>query len=105
MLAKIIAAEGCALVGKWEAAGELMDGVEKSLVHYFEVNFIAGLARTAIATANSDEEEVRRLENLQYQAASDIAQNTPILGQGIGIYHYAQGDIKAGNDCMVGPTR
>ncbi|KAF8308486.1 hypothetical protein DL93DRAFT_1879469 [Clavulina sp. PMI_390] len=103
--AKTVAAGACALVGKQKQADELMDGAKKSWVNYTEVNLIVGGLRVAADKAKGDTAEAERLEKKQGDAWNTIAKSTPGIGHVIGLYHYAIGDQKGGDEAMIEATK
>lgn len=105
VVGKTIAAGGCALVGNHKAADSLMQGAKNSLVHYSEVNLIVSNVRVIAAKINHDDKEANRLLAAQGKAWKSVAEGTPVVGHVIGLYHYARGETKQGDDCMISATR
>ncbi|GLA91217.1 hypothetical protein AtubIFM61612_005549 [Aspergillus tubingensis] len=95
----------CALFGQDKQAHELLAGAERSLVNYTEVNLEAANLRMAVAAFQGDHKMVSHLQETQAHAWTEVAENTPIVGHGIGIYHYARGETEAGDRCMMGASR
>jgi hypothetical protein len=102
---KAIAAGACAVVGETEAADELIHGAGQAFVNYTEVGAIAANINMAVAAASGDDDKVKRLQERQEEAWTDLAENTPVIGHGVGIAYYIAGDKEGGDRCMIGATR
>jgi hypothetical protein len=101
---KAIAGGAYKLFGADKASQELLDGAKRSLENYAEVNLVVSNARVIAAKIKGDDKEADHLLKRQGDAWTKVAENTPVVGHAVGIYHYIDGDTKAGNRCMIGAS-
>lgn len=101
---KALAAGVCYPFSK-EVAGKLIDGCDRSITNYAEVNAIAANINLAVAAYEGDSRKVKYLRKKQEEAWLSIVDSTPVVGHVKGIVHYAQGDAEKGDACMISASR
>ena len=74
-------------------------------VDYTDRNLIAGNIKVGALLISNNYEEARRVNETTVRSLVELGEGLPLVGHGIGVYHYIKGETEDGNRCMETATK